>query len=611
METYLDKLNKEQKEAVLTTAHKTLVIAGAGSGKTRVLTTRINYLLNKGIEKSDICAFTFTNKAAREMKIRLKQLRNNDDLPIISTFHSFCYSFLIHPDFYYKLGFVTKLNIITDQDKSKIIKSILENYNKDYSNIPFVKAISQIKNKAKIKDIAETDLPLINEIYNIYQQKLLINNLIDFDDMIPLFLKLCQNEEFKEYVQYKYILVDECQDTNQIQYELIKTLSEKYKNIFMVGDEDQLIYSFRSSDINILNDYKNNADKMIILKENYRSNKEILEHANTLIANNKTRLQKELYTKNNDKAYIYIKEYASMVEEAKSVAKEIKMLLTIYEPKDIAILYRNNNQSFQLEKELKQNQINYTIFGSKPLFEYAEINKIIAAYHLLTDSNNTYFLEKILNIEAFIYKEFINEYHKQNKDLLTFGRTYNNLKIAKTSQNLIDLINNLKQYNNEELFNKILELTNLNKYLKTSNNQKNEYKRIIAFKEILMNINKEEINQTINDLLLENKQEKIENNISLLTIHKAKGLEFKVIFLIGFNEGILPGLDKKGLDLEEERRLCYVALTRAKERLYLSSSNSHFINGKLYKMKPSKFLIEANFIDKDTYNFFNNYFYNH
>lgn len=611
METYLDKLNKEQKEAVLTTAPKTLVIAGAGSGKTRVLTTRINYLLNKGIEKSDICAFTFTNKAAREMKIRLKQLRNNDDLPIISTFHSFCYSFLIHPDFYYKLGFITKPNIITDQDKSKLIKSILENYNKDYSNIPFVKAISQIKNKAKIKDIAETDLPLINEIYNIYQQKLLINNLIDFDDMIPLFLKLCQKEEFKEYVQYKYILVDECQDTNQIQYELIKTLSEKYKNIFMVGDEDQLIYSFRSSDINILNDFKNNANKIIILKENYRSNKEILEHANTLIANNKTRLQKELYTKNNDKAYIYIKEYASTLEEAKAVAKEIKMLLTIYELKDIAILYRNNNQSFQLEKELKQNQINYTIFGSKPLFEYAEINKIIAAYHLLTDSNNTYFLEKILNIEAFIYKEFINEYHKQNKHLLTFGLTYNNSKIAKTSQNVIDLINNLKQYNNEELFNKILELTNLNKYLKTSNNQKNEYKRIIAFKEILMNINKEEINQTINDLLLENKQEKIENNISLLTIHKAKGLEFKVIFLIGFNEGILPGLDKKGLDLEEERRLCYVALTRAKERLYLSSSNIHFINGKLYKMKPSKFLIEANFIDKETYNFFNNYFYNH
>ena len=298
MQEYLKTLNENQYKAVTSLKPKILVMAGAGSGKTKVLTTRIKYLLDIGTSPSEICAFTFTNKAAREMKWRLEQMikADNVETPTISTFHSFCYSFVSHPEFFYKLGFTQRPAIVEDSTKSEIIRDILSKYEEDYSNIPFVKAISQIKNKAKVTDASPKDLTILNTVYHQYQERLISSNMIDYDDMIPLFIKLCDDKMFRDLVQTKYVLVDESQDTNQIQYELVKLLSERFGNLFFVGDSDQLIYSFRSSDIEILNDFQNNCDEIIILNQNYRCNQDILKYSNTLIYYNSNRIKKELFS---------------------------------------------------------------------------------------------------------------------------------------------------------------------------------------------------------------------------------------------------------------------------------------------------------------------------
>ncbi len=235
MQEYLNELNAKQLEAVTSNKKRILVMAGAGSGKTKVLTTRIKYLLDNGVDASEINAFTFTNKAAREMKWRLDSMIQNMDIntPQITTFHSYCYSFLRVPYFYERLGFTSPPEVISDNDKSNLINEILKSYKENYSNIPFVKGISQIKNKTKITDINNKDLIIINTVYHDYQKRLLESNSIDFDDMIPLFIKLCEYPEIKELVQVKYVLVDECQDTNQIQYDLIKILSKNIKISFL------------------------------------------------------------------------------------------------------------------------------------------------------------------------------------------------------------------------------------------------------------------------------------------------------------------------------------------------------------------------------------------
>ena len=349
--TYLDNLNPKQKEAVTTNLKKVLVIAGAGSGKTRVLTTRIKYLLDNGAHISDIVAFTFTNKAAIEMESRIGSLTPN-----ITTFHSYAYQQLLADNNYLKLGFKERPQIITDTEKSKIIRTILKDYKDKYSNIPFIKAISLIKNKTPIKTIKEEDEALLHLVYLKYQETLKQNNLIDFDDMIPLFIELANNDEYFNYgIQLPYVLVDECQDINQVQYDLIKIISKEFQNVFMVGDDDQLIYSFRSSDIKILNDFKDNCDKVIVLNENYRSNKDILEHANSLVSHNAQRLTKTLKANIDTKAIIEYKDYASTSDKAIAVINKIKKLFKEgIVPKDIAILYRNNYESLMLERELKK-----------------------------------------------------------------------------------------------------------------------------------------------------------------------------------------------------------------------------------------------------------------
>lgn len=621
MQDYLDELNDNQFIAVTSNEKKILVMAGAGSGKTKVLTTRIKYLLDMNVSPGEIAAFTFTNKVAREMQHRLESMLKKDNLnvmiPTISTFHSFCYSYLRDPYFYQELGFIKPPQVITDTDKSNLIKEILSNYQSDYSNIPFVKAISQIKNKTKVTDVLEKDLPILNAIYHEYQKRLLISNSIDFDDMIPLFIKLCNNKEIRETVQIKYVLVDECQDTNQIQYDLVNILSEKYQNVFFVGDEDQLIYSFRSSDISILKDFQTKANQVVILNQNYRCNQDILSHANKLIEYNPDRLKKSLFSSIKPLKKVEFREFSSSTDEASEVAKKIKDFINEgINPKDIAILYRNNNQAFGIEKELNALKIPYTLYGGKPFFEYKEIKSIIYTYRLLFNPRNEIAFYNMYmqntRIEAYEYKAFIDDYHNQNEDILTFASSYAlDSKIQNLGYNLLILKDLMFKIESNSFFMELLKYMGYNKFIKESNKQKPQYERIMALKEMISNLKFNELEDSFNQMILENININPNNTVSLLTIHKAKGLEFEAVFVIGFNEGILPGYKSKGRDLEEERRLAYVAMTRAKNYLYLYCSIIHFINGNIAKMKPSSFLVEAGIKESNVMEFFGNYWYNH
>ena len=321
----------------------------------------------------------------------------------------------------------TKINdlyeyVLTTYGGAKEVKVI-----KDYSNIPFVSAISKIKNKAKITNLDREDMFILNSVYYEYQEHLRNSNSIDFDDMIPLVIELARiDDDFRRIIQCEYLLVDECQDTNQIQYELIKLMSEEHGNVFMVGDEDQLIYTFRNSDISIIKDFESNADEVIILNQNYRCNKTILELANSLIQYNPNRISKVLISDIEPVVKVEFREWASQMDEAEGVAKKIHELVKKHgiEYKDIAILYRNNNQSFVIEKELNKRKIPYDVFGGKPFFDYKDIKSVINTYRLIMDPRNEIAFANIYNqpapsIEGVEYSKFI-EHYRQNRRLRKF-----------------------------------------------------------------------------------------------------------------------------------------------------------------------------------------------
>ena len=617
-----EDLNKNQLAAVISTNKKILVMAGAGSGKTKVLTTRIKHLIQNGVSPSELCAFTFTNKAAREMKWRLEAMLNEEHIevapPVISTFHSFCYSYITVEAFYLDLGFTKKPQVIMDSDKSKIIREILSKYNKDYSNIPFVKNISRVKNGNKLDGIRDEDVLIFNTVYYEYQQVLKNSNSIDFDDMIPLFIKLCNtNKTVRDLVQTKYLLIDECQDINQIQYELIQLLSQDYRNIFMVGDEDQLIYSFKSSDVAILKDFQSRCDEVIILNQNYRCNQDILNCANQLISYNPNRIKKKLFSEIQPLQKIEFQEFSSTNEEAIMVASKIQNFLKQgMNLKDIAILYRNNCQSYAIEKELNSLHIPYQLYGGKPFFEYKEIKSLIYTYRLLFNPKNEIAFLNIYNvkykIEFYEYKQFMKDYMNQTLDILEYASRYTlNPKFQKLGMDFLQLKDELYYLSNYDFFMELLKILNYDRYLKESNQQKSQYSRIIALQQMIQTLNPKDLEESFNQMILDNENINPNHTVSLLTIHKAKGLEFEVVFVIGFNEGILPGHMKKGVELEEERRLGYVAITRAKQQLFLYCSIIHFINGNITKLKPSSFLVEAGIKETQSMNFFGNYWYNH
>lgn len=615
----IETLNRNQQEAVQTTDGPILVLAGAGSGKTKVLTTKIAYLIHeKQVLPSSILAITFTNKAAKEMKNRVVSLLGPMANRIqISTFHSF--GLLVIKEHYDKLHFKSNFTILDSDDSLTIVKKIMREMGYDithYNPKVIRNRISGAKNELMTPDdyekYASSDFEqLVVSVYRQYQTKLLVTNSLDFDDLLMLPIKLFKEnpEVLKEYQErFRYILIDEYQDTNEAQYNLVKMISAKYKNICVVGDNDQSIYSFRGSNyrniLNFENDYEN--PKVIILEENYRSTKNILNAANCVIKNNKQRKEKNLWTDNivGEK----IKYYRAIDEkdEAYYVVKEIKKLIEQGSKKDdIAILYRTNAQSRNIEDELLRETIPYKVVGSLNFYNRKEIKDLTAYLKLIYNQYDDISLTRIINVpkrgigsktidklveKATDEKKSIYEVIESGKEL-NFKKQIETLKQIAENSSLTELVDN------------VLELTGLKASLVAENSIEADVRleNLEEFKSITKTFEERNGLVSLEDFLMEislvtdvTEQKQTSDLVTLMTVHSAKGLEFDNVFIIGLEEGIFPHSNsfESQDSLEEERRLCYVAITRAKKRLWLINAKRRMLYGLDNCNPPSRFVNE-------------------
>ena len=597
-------LNNKQLEAVNSKGH-ILVIAGAGTGKTRVLTSRIARLIKEGVSQDNIFAFTFTNKAAYEMRMRLAKLLHLVPKCNISTFHSYFYQELNINT--HTLGFGYPLSIIDEDDELKIIRKIIEEYQLDLKDSEVLHYISNIKNHISNNYKSLDQSISVGLVFNKLQEELKKNNRMDFDDILYYYDKLLDlNPDYLKEQQelFKYVLIDESQDMNQIQYEIIYKLCKKSKSLFLVGDQDQCIYTFRGSNLEIINRFiLDFSVKTIILEENYRSSKNILESANKLIKHNLIRIDKNLFTNNENENYkIFYKGFHTSHEEANYIANLVTRLKEVgYEDKDICILYRNNLISNPIEKELTKKQLPFTVYGSYPFFMHKEIKSLINHYRFFFNPHDDLALEMILNYPSkkLTEKEFQElKINSQNKRISIYA-ALNEVK-PEVYKELTTLKNLFENMSPKEFINTLIEKTKLIDYLSKEKNPKNKISRVLEFKTFIEELPEsnhiEETKNLINNIYLQNTKEKQKDTISLMTIHQAKGLEFKVVILCALNQGILPSSKSLDVNNEEERRLFYVAITRAKERLFLTSSQKRFINGKFNFYPASNFLLEMGII---------------
>lgn len=618
------KLNEKQLYAVTSNKDRILVMAGAGTGKTQVLTSKIHNLILSGYDESTIVAFTFTNKAANSMLWRLNKMLGRETTAQVSTFHSYCYSYVYYR--HHELGYTDYPVLIDDDDKSKLVKQIIVDLGLDYSNIDFVRNLSKIKNHAMIEDIfTEEEKFIFNKIYHRYQEELIKNNRIDFDDMIPLFLKLLENDEYtKDEIleSISYVLVDEVQDTNQIQYDLVKLLASRCNKLFLCGDQDQLIYSFRSSDISLFNEFQNDCDEIIVLNENYRCSNEILARANQLIDFNRDRIKKNLFSNIHVENQVHCRHVDNVYKEAKEVADKIYELHYQGVPyKEIAVLYRNNNQAAPIEKELLLSGMPYYIYGAKPLFKYKEIKALLSVYVFMSNQDDWIAFENFFNspiprceaIQFVAFKKFAidNKY-----SIMEALQKYHDKRFLTLYVKLDKLLDEAVTLTPDILFVNILKELGFDEYVQSGKNSKERYERLMQIRDLILKSNEESIIETVNSIylsVLEDDANKEENNpdgrISLMTIHRSKGLEFKAVFFIGCNEGIIPPSKITREEMDEERRLCFVALTRAMRYLYVYSSEIHYINGQKKKLQPSTFLLEAGFYGNFDEKLFKNNWY--
>ncbi len=628
----LDGLNDAQREAVLTTEGPVMVMAGAGSGKTRVLTRRIAHLiLDLGVYPSRILALTFTNKAAREMKERVGSLVNTQTKNMwVSTFHSFCARFL-RLEISHLSEYTNEFQIIDDDETDKIIRSIIKDLGydpKDFKSKEFAKYISEEKNLgyASISTHDKSKQSLFNQIRDTYQKRLIEQNLLDFDDLICVSLKILKeflDVRLRYQEKFRYILVDEFQDTNTTQYELIKLLANSDENVFVVGDEDQSIYSFRGARVeNVLKFRQEFKDcKLILLEENYRSTNSILNIANNVISNNKSRIVKNLFTSNKTAIKPKYFEAESSYDEERYIVNQIKELLRQgYEYKDFAIMYRSNYLSRSLEETLNKFSLPYELYGGVSFFQRKEIKDICAYLRLIINHNDDYSFERIVNepkrkigpamIEKL--KEIKNNFNVSLFESINFistsGNGYNNLVdfkfcILELEEYLFD-----PAYSTISIIDEILERTGYKKMLKESGEDGED--RLDNVLELKSHIKQYEIDYSemsrreLFEFMLQNmtlmtdmdNKDPNSDRIKLMTYHQAKGLEFKVVFMIALEEGIFPNANviDEG-EIEEERRICYVGITRAKERLYLTYSQNRFLFGHKEMHQISRFIREMGF----------------
>ena len=595
-----ETLNEKQKQAILEKGN-VLVIAGAGTGKTWVLTSRIAYYIKQGIDQDNIYAFTFTNKAASEMKSRLAKMLNNVPRCNISTFHSYFFQELNMNAT--TLGFTYPISIIDSDDILKIIRSIIEEQKFDIKDSDVYHYISNIKNHIinNYKNLQESTT--VGFIFNKLQEELLKINRMDFDDILYYYDKLLDIDQ--EYLNdmrtlFKYVLIDESQDMNQIQYEIISKLSKKAKSLFLVGDQDQCIYTFRGSNLEIINRFFLDFNaKTIVLEENYRSSKNILESANKLIKFNNKRIEKNLFTTNEEDNYkIFYKGFRTSAEEANYAANLILRLKEVgYKDSEICILYRNNMISNPIERELVRKQIPFTTYGSYPFFMHKEIKSLINHYRFCFNPNDDLSLEMIINYpkKRLTENEFSLVKTNSINNKISYFESLKELNLD-VYNNLLEIKTSFENQTPKEFINYLINKLQLIELISKEKNPKNKISRILEFKnyiEELPEVNHiQETKNLINNIYLQNTKEKQKDTISLMTIHQAKGLEFKTVILVGCNHGILPSSKSIDTNNEEERRLFYVAITRAKERLFLTSSQIRFINGKFNYYPPSNFLLE-------------------
>ncbi len=633
----LGNLNQAQKEAVTSIDGPVLVVAGAGSGKTLVLTYRIAYLISQQIDASRILALTFTNKAANEMKERIRNLIGSKaDYLTMGTFHStFAKILRIEAP---KISFTPSYSIYDTDDSLSLIKNILQDFDisENFINPRVVQSkISNAKNKMikpidYVNNFFGMNEDKVKIIYEEYQKRLLLSNAMDFDDLLlkPIELFENHNDVLKKYQnKFNYILVDEYQDTNTSQYYLLKLLSDGSKNICVVGDDAQSIYKWRGADIRNILDFTRDFSnaKLVRLEQNYRSTKSILGVAGSVIRRNANQIEKNLWTQNPVGEKVEIRECIDDRDEANYICKEItiRMISKKYSPKDFAILYRTNAQSRSFEESLIRGTIPYSIVGGVEFYKRKEVKDVLAYLRLLINPKDNESFLRIINfpsrgigdISISHLKKVANDKNLSLFEAIDFIREYEGIndQIKKNFISFRDMIQKYKavieKFSLSEFVRSIIDEIGILKIFKEENTEDslNRYENIIQLINAVQEFSKSNPHKTLVDFLndvtliseIDNWADKA-NSVTLMTLHSAKGLEFKNVFITGCEEGLLPlTRDSNTDDLEEERRLFYVGCTRAKESLCVSFARNRNRFGNLYPQTRSRFIdeIDDNFVE--------------
>ena len=638
MNPLLTGMNDKQAEAVQTTEGPLLIMAGAGSGKTRVLTHRIAYLIDeKMINPWNILAITFTNKAAREMRERAMALNPATSETLIATFHSMCVRILRREADH--IGYNRNFTIVDPGEQRTLMKRILKNLNLDpkkWNERAILGTISNAKNDlldevAYEHQAGDMYTQIVAKCYKAYQEELRRSEAMDFDDLIMMTLRLFdKNPDVLAYYQqrYQYIHVDEYQDTNHAQYQLVKLLASRFKNICVVGDADQSIYGWRGADMqNILDFEKDYPEaKVVLLEENYRSTKKILQAANEVIKNNRNRRPKKLWTQNDDGEQIVYYRANDERDEAVFVASTIDNIIREEGKnfKDFAVLYRTNAQSRTIEEALLKSNIPYTMVGGTKFYSRKEIRDVISYLNLIANPADNISFERVVNepkrgVGPGTLEKIRTFAYEQNMSLLDASANIMLSPIkGKAAQGVYDFANmilNLRdQLDGLSITEAVEAVLDKSGYLDAISMQQTlesqaRIENIEEFMSVTKNFDEtntdgtedetgiDRLGRFLNDLALiadtdDGDMEAAE--VTLMTLHAAKGLEFPVVFLIGMEEGVFP-LSRASEDpeeLEEERRLAYVGITRAEEILFLTNANTRTLFGKTSYNRPSRFLRE-------------------
>lgn len=622
---YIEKLNNEQKKAATFKDGPCLVIAGAGSGKTKVLTTRIANLIENGVKPYNILAITFTNKAAGEMRERVNNIINAHDA-FIGTFHSFGLKIIRENSALFNL--TSAFTLIDTEDQTSIIKKIMKDINITDKMISpaFIKSkISFIKNNMLSDSEIANFLISENEkiavkIYYEYEKILKRNNTLDFDDLLKKPVELFNsNKDVLEKYQdkFKYILIDEYQDTNEVQYKLVKLLSKKYLNLFVVGDPSQSIYAFRGANYqNILNFEKDFKGCTVIkLPQNYRSTQTILDAANEVISHNKQRKDLDLFSDLGQGVKIkYIRTFNDSMENKRVVDEIQKLYEEGYNRKDMAIFYRTNAQSRSIEDALVKANIPYKVFGSFYFYKRKEIKDLLAYLKLIANPSDDVSLERVINEpKRKIGDKTIENLREKARSLnISMFEAIDSGKELEFKNLILNLIEISKDTSITGLIDKTLELSKMKETYENDKSLESDIRleNLMEFRSVSETYENETGNVNLSDFLMEVSlvsdaaEYSLDSDaVTLMTVHSAKGLEFKVVFIIGLEENIMP-ISKALYDdeeLEEERRLMYVAITRAKEKLYLLNAGRRMLYGNMQMNPPSRFISEIsdNLLDKE------------